>query len=144
VLLLIKSKYSLKKRGKQKEMGVKRFRRRGQITQLGLGAILSLVILTSSLIVAPHDFTSVEEEFVIEVWANTSISLEEFSDGVSALLLLDDGSILSGEEIELYLSGELIEKVETDSTGYAYFYNPNDSPGVHEVRVVFQGNPPNN
>ncbi len=112
-----------------------------------------LVILTSTIVLAVNatfnltnnssltgNFLSIqqseENNFSIEVWANTSLTLESNQIDVKALLFLDNGTILEGQEIKFYLNDTIINSSFTDSTGSVEIsFN---STGA--LKAVFDGN----
>ncbi|MEM5781782.1 MAG: hypothetical protein QXD43_01120, partial [Candidatus Aenigmatarchaeota archaeon] len=108
-----------------------------------------LVILTSALVLAANatlnmtsptgNFLPIvqtqEKSFSVEVWANTSLSLEIEESNAKALLLLDNGTALEGQEVKFYLNESFIGSNLTDSQGIAYFFV--NSSG--NLKAVFEG-----
>ena len=79
-----------------------------------------------------------EKNFSIEIWANTSLSVESSQSTVRALLILDNGTALFGQEIKFYLDDNFIASNLTDSEGFAEInFNANNG----SVKAVFESNP---
>ena len=85
---------------------------------------------------------SIEKITDIEVWANTLIKVGIKENIVRALLLMDNETPLSGQEIDFYLNESLIESKFTNSEGYAEisFNLYNISLGNYSFKASFPGN----
>jgi hypothetical protein len=104
-----------------------------------------IVIATNSTIngsftqTIPNFTQTVKKTFQLEVWVNTSINLELNGNIARAVLLLDNNSMLSEQEIKFYLNGSFIGSKSTDSDGKAEI-SLNLSYGYYVVKAVFEGN----
>jgi len=120
--------------------------RKAQLEYISL-AVLSFIVLTSGILIANNSsnstiistFSITEKTAEIEIWANTSISLELINNNINALLILDNQTVLPEQEIEFYLNESLISTTLTNSQGYAY--SNLTSPGNYSLKAEFQGNP---
>ncbi|MFH1711276.1 MAG: hypothetical protein ABH840_03120 [Nanoarchaeota archaeon] len=85
---------------------------------------------------------SIEKITDIEVWANTLIKIGMKEDIIRALLVMDNETPLSAQEIDFYLNESLIESKSTNSEGYAEIsFSPyNLSSGNYSFKASFQGN----
>jgi len=132
------------------------FKRKNLQSTLIIGLVLLVVIASGIIVTGNSNLTeAVVEEIInntlenivegiskIEVWANTLINLKLGQNSVDVSLSLDNGTMLSNQEIEFYLNESLISSQLTDSKGYTeLIFNPNTSPGTYSFRVEFQGNP---
>ncbi|MEE9323918.1 MAG: hypothetical protein V3U72_05245, partial [Candidatus Aenigmarchaeota archaeon] len=96
---------------------------------------------TGSFVQTPVNATkTIEETKTIEIWANTSIDLEVNQSFARALLTLDNGSVLNGQEMKFYLNGGFVESGITDLQGFTEIGLNLDS-GSHLVKAEFEGNP---
>jgi hypothetical protein len=107
---------------------------------------LGIVIATNSTtngsftqILATSSTKTTEKVALLEVWANTSINLEINQSFAKALLLLDNGTSLQGQEIKFYLNDTLLGSSITDSQGYATI-DLNLTNGFYFIKAVFEGN----
>jgi len=84
----------------------------------------------------------VESSKSIEVWAKTSLSIEALDNNgsylIHASLMLDNGSLLGGYEIEFYRDNVLIGPGLTDSLGQAEI-SMEAAPGRHDIRAEYSG-----
>jgi hypothetical protein len=111
---------------------------------------LFIILLTSVAVIATnstlnasfiqsYETQNIEKSALIEVWADTSIHLEINQNFVDALLLLDNGTALPGQEINFYLNESLLYSKTTDSEGRTKIYL-NLTPGVYVLKAAFPGN----
>ena len=77
---------------------------------------------------------SIEKSFQIEVWANTTIKLENIESLVRATLSLDNGTLLENQKIDFYLNDKPIGYGLTNTEGFVDF---NVSNG--KIKAVFNG-----
>lgn len=116
-----------------------------------LGIVNNNNFLTSAVVFAanlvdldpvPTELTPIIDQVVeIEIWANTYIHFEIMNTDFNAVLTLDNGTVLSEQEIEFYLNESLISTSITDLEGYASFPLNETSPGNYSLKTIFQGNP---
>lgn len=112
---------------------------------------VSFVVLIVTLLITNLPLTGfvtqkaniIEKEIEIEVWADTSIEILKEDSMIKASLILDDGTLLENQELELYLDSQLIVTDKTNSNGYIErnFDLPNTSPGTYSISGIFQGYP---
>ena len=106
---------------------------------------LGIVIATNSTIsgsftqILTDNTKTIEKVSSVEVWANTLINLEINQSFAKALLLLDNGTSLQGQEIKFYLNDTLFASKTTDSQGYATI-DLNLANGFYVIKAVFEGN----
>jgi hypothetical protein len=78
-----------------------------------------------------------EQTAVIEVFANTTISLQTLNTtSLKATLLLDNGSALQNHIIEFYINDSLAETNTTNTDGTALLELP---PGDYTLKAIFPG-----
>ena len=76
--------------------------------------------ITGGFLEIPNVSTQ-EFSFPIEVWADTSISLEVRENLVRASLVLDNGDLLENQQIYFYLNNSLLGSGLTNSQGFVDF-----------------------
>jgi len=112
-----------------------------------------LVILTSAIVFAANATLNItnstpngrflniqqteERNFSIDAWANTSLTLEFNQTTAKALLLLDNGTVLDGQEIKFYLNDSFIG---SNLTGIEGFAEINLNASNESLNAVFEGN----
>lgn len=98
---------------------------------LVLALFISQLSLTGFVI---QSGSAIEKTIEIEIWADALIEIETDKDIIRASIVLDNGTILSKQEIEFYLDDSLIEINQKEILNLS-----NTSPGTYSLRTVSQG-----
>ncbi|MCD6495831.1 MAG: hypothetical protein J7K54_01030, partial [Candidatus Aenigmarchaeota archaeon] len=104
------------------------------IVQMSLVVLLTAVILSVVVMTAPEissltgfavggNLTYIEETAEVEIWAQTNLIVHVDGGNITATLLTDDGSPVSGEDVVLTSGDGRVFGIKTDSEGNARFYN---------------------
>ena len=116
---------------------------------IGVSILMIFLLFAGYSIVSGSNSTSVisAEKFIekiaeIEIWAKTFIDLKTNRDSVSAVLLLDNGTTVSNQELSFYLNESFIKSELTNSDGRVeiFFSEYNLSDGNYSFKSIFQGN----
>ncbi len=83
---------------------------------------------------AVHSDAIIEKTIQIEVLADSYIHLESKQDSIIVRLVLDNGTVIEEQDLELYLDNERLQ-----SQNKSLFSLSEVSPGIHSVKVNFQG-----
>ncbi|MGC9059490.1 MAG: filamin/ABP280 repeat domain-containing protein, partial [Candidatus Aenigmatarchaeota archaeon] len=123
-------------------------RLKSELGQSQILATLLFAILATTIVIATNstktgmfinNVSSLKEltqKAEIQVYANTSISLEFKDSKIFAKLLLDNGSSIPNQELKLYLNDSYLYSNLTDENGLAIFEV--NQTGL--IKLIFEGN----
>lgn len=112
--------------------------------------VVIVFLITSSAIVRSSNFTNdslgeyvTQKILTLEIWANTFLNIEsnEELQSIDALLSLDNGTLMSDQEIKFYLDDDLLDSSFTDENGSAKFNFNSEifDVGNYSFKAVFNG-----